>query len=73
MNKKLIKNGMTFITTNGDTYLRCGKRVILLDITPDKIKSFESIKEEDIKHVFKANGELYIDKCDKEIKEEKNE
>lgn len=60
MNKKLIKNGMTFITTNGETYLRCGKRVILLDITPDKIKLFESIKEEDIKHVFKANGELYI-------------
>lgn len=60
MNKKLIKNGMTFTTTNGETYLRCEKRVILLDITPDKIKSFESIKEEDIKHVFKANGELYI-------------
>lgn len=73
MNKKLIKNGMTFITTNGETYLRCGKRVILLDITHAKIKSFESIKEEDIMHIFKTNGELYIDKCDKEIKEEKNE
>lgn len=73
MNKKLIKNGMAFITTNGETYLRCGKRVILLDITSDKIKSFESIKEEDIKHIFKTNGELYIDKCDKEIKEEKDE
>lgn len=60
MNKKLIKNGMTFITTNGETYLRCGKRVILLDITHDKIKSFESIKEEDIKLIFKTNGELYI-------------
>lgn len=73
MNKKLIKNGMTFITINGETYLRCGKRVILLDITHDKIKSFESIKEEDIKHIFKANGELYIDKCGKERKEEKDE
>lgn len=73
MNKKLIKNGMTFITTNGETYLRCGKRVILLDITPAKIKSFESINEEDIMHIFKTNGELYIDKCDKEIKEEKDE
>ena len=60
MNKKLIKNGMTFITTNGETYLRCGKRVILLDITSAKIKSFESIKEEDIIEWAKYNRLTFI-------------
>ena len=71
--KKAIKSGMTFRTKDGKTYLKIGDRVILIDLDPNNIKSFESINEEDIMHIFKTNGELYIDKCDKEIKEEDNE
>lgn len=56
--KKAIKSGMTFRTTNGETYLKIGDKVILIDLDPNNIKSFESIKEEDIIYIFKPNGIL---------------
>lgn len=54
--KKAIKSGMTFRTKDGKTYLKIGDRVILIDLDPNNIKSFESIKEEDILYIFKPNG-----------------
>lgn len=54
--KKSIKSGMTFRTRDGNTYLKIGDRVILIDLDPNNIKSFESIKEEDIIFIFKTNG-----------------
>lgn len=56
--KKVIKSGMTFRTKDGNTYLKIGNRVILIDLDPNNIKSFESIKEEDIRYIFKLNGIL---------------
>lgn len=54
--KKVIKSGMTFRTKDGKSYLKVGDKVILIVLDPNNIKSFESIKEEDIIYIFKPNG-----------------
>ena len=60
--KKAIKSGMTFRTKDGKSYLKVGDRVILIDIDHNNIKSFESIKEEDIIYIFKTNGKCLMRK-----------
>ena len=60
--KKAIKSGMTFRTKDGKSYLKVGDRVILIDIDHNNIKSFESIKEEDIIYIFKPNGKCLMRK-----------
>ena len=61
--KSLIKNGMYF-QCNDKTYVKIGNCCLEIINDMNHIITFDTINQEDIKYIFKSNGQVLFDKQD---------